>query len=165
MDIYMPIIDGIRATEIITKRDSNAKVLLFSISDSKIELYKAYKAGAKGLIHKSASVKIIADAIKKVNQGGYYYMNGVSDSEIINIVNKFDEICCDDSEKGPEFTAREEEILVLIGEKYTSKEIADKLNVSINTIAFHRKNIKAKLNATSYAEVVNYALKKVRNKL
>ena len=155
VDISMPLLNGIEATERIVKHDPQAKVVILSMYDDRVSVEKSLKAGAKGFIVKVSTADEIVDAIEEVAAGRFYLCSKVSKY----IVQGF--FCFSSSRKrdATGLTPKEKEVLQLIAEGYSSKQIAKSFNLSLNTIHVHRNNIMKKLGIHKQAELVRYAIK------
>lgn len=151
-DIRMPGMDGIAAVKYLSENFPNIPVLALSMFDQEEEIIEMLKAGASGYIIKKAGKEELVTAIKKlVNRGNYY------SSSISGKVNKW----LDDPDYAENFsplTKREREILKLIANGKTSKQIAKKLKISKYTVDTHRKNIHKKLDIKSNTGLVKYVL-------
>lgn len=148
MDISMPYMNGIDATEIITDQLDDTKVLIFSMHDSAEFVTSSIQAGASGYILKDTTSEEVYYAIKAVANGKTHFSSSIAKVLIENPVRSGNE----------KLTTREQVILSYIAQGNSSKEIARILNISFRTVEAHRRNIKAKLNIDSLAELVRYAV-------
>ena len=148
MDISMPFMNGIDATEIITDQLDDTKVLIFSMHDSAEFVTSSIQAGASGYILKDTTSEEVYYAIKAVANGKTHFSSSIAKVLIENPVRSGNE----------KLTTREQVILSYIAQGNSSKEIARILNISFRTVEAHRRNIKAKLNIDSLAELVRYAV-------
>ena len=148
MDISMPFMNGIDATEIITEQLDDTKVLIFSMHDSAEFVTSSIQAGASGYILKDTTSEEVYYAIKAVANGKTHFSSSIAKALIENPVRAGNE----------KLTTREQVILSYIAQGNSSKEIARILNISFRTVEAHRRNIKAKLNIVSLAELVLYAV-------
>jgi DNA-binding NarL/FixJ family response regulator len=157
VDISMPNMRGIEATREIKTIAPEMKVLMLTMHKSKQYLYHAIAAGAEGyLLKEDADTELFA-AIEKIRQGGRYVsplMSGQLAHELAHMehegrVRLFNSL-----------SVREREVLKLVAEGRSSKEIADLLFVSVRTIEHHRANIMKKLNIRRTANLVKYAILK-----
>ena len=148
MDISMPFMNGIDATEIITEQLDDTKVLIFSMHDSAEFVTSSIQAGASGYILKDTTSEEVYYAIKAVSNGKTHFSSSIAKVLVENPVRAGNE----------KLTTREQVILSYIAQGNSSKEIARKLNISFRTVEAHRRNIKAKLNIDSLAELVRYAV-------
>jgi two-component system NarL family response regulator len=147
MDISMPTMNGIDATELMLERAADTKVLIFSMHENPEFVANIVAAGAKGFILKDTSTEEIHFAIKSVYEGRSYFSGSIASSIIENPMPKNESL-----------TTREQTILAFIADGYSSKEIAKALDISYRTVEAHRRNIKSKLSIDSFAELIRYAL-------
>jgi len=152
MDINMPELNGIDATEIILKRFNNINVLALTMHAEESYIMSMIKAGALGYILKESSKEELFQAIEMVLEGKKYYSNEVSVTMINSMM---------DEEKNPssaEISEREQEVLALIIDGLTNVEIGKSLHISNRTVESHRRNILQKLDVKNTAELVRYAI-------
>lgn len=155
IDISMPMLNGIEATQKLLKIQPEAKVVILSMYDDRISVEKAFKAGVKGYVVKVASADEILEAIREVAAGRFYLCSKVSKYLVQGFLGK-----SSPGKREPRsLTPKEREVLQLIAEGYSSKEIAKQFGLSLNTIHVHRNNIMTKLNIHKQAELVRYAIK------
>jgi two-component system, NarL family, nitrate/nitrite response regulator NarL len=155
MDIGMPVMNGIDATQIITKKHPGIKVLILTVHNEKGYILKIMKSGARGYILKDIGSNELINSIESVYKGEI-----VIDPNVSQIV--LDDYVQATSGKGKtpkeDLSKRETEILKMIVEGISNKEIADKLFLSVNTIKAHRENIMKKLNIRNMAGLTKYAI-------
>ncbi|MBQ9971784.1 MAG: response regulator transcription factor [Elusimicrobiaceae bacterium] len=156
VDISMPILNGIEAVNRIVKQDPEAKVVMLSMYDDRVSVEKSLKAGAKGFIVKVSTADEIVDAIEEVSAGRFYLCSKVSKYVVQGFLGKTTPRNKRDSSG---LTPKEKEVLQLIAEGYSSKDIAKSFNLSLNTIHVHRNNIMKKLGIHKQAELVRFAIK------
>ncbi len=150
-DIRMPKMDGIAATKIIKKQHPEIKVLAFSMFDQTEAIDQMMSVGASGYILKNSPLKEIITAIHKVMEGETYYDPNINTNAIEGESSK--------TKKGT-LTKRQIEILELVGQGKTSREIADQLFIGIYTVDTHRKNMIRILGLQGKGELMRYALEK-----
>ncbi len=155
VDISMPVLNGIEAVERIVRRNPDAKVVMLSMYDDRVSVEKSLKAGAKGFIVKVSTAHEIVDAIEEVAAGRFYLCSKVSKYIVQGFLGKSSSRKRDVTG----LTPKEKEVLQLIAEGYSSKQIAKSFNLSLNTIHVHRNNIMKKLGIHKQAELVRYAIK------
>lgn len=154
-DIRMPLMDGIEATKRIKKNFPHINVLAMTMFDQPDAIKQMLDAGATGYLLKNSGIKMLHEAIETVAQGktffdpnvAFNFMNSYIDKNVT--VGKSDKII---------LSNREKEILNLIANGKTSKEIAENLFLAKTTIDTHRKNMIRKLNLSSGNELVKYAI-------
>ncbi|MBI5409560.1 MAG: response regulator transcription factor [Nitrospirae bacterium] len=150
MDIGMPELNGIEATRRIIKNCPGVKIIALSIHSDKRLVSEMLKAGASGYVLKEAAFSELIDAIHTVKRGCSYIS-----VEIQDVINK-------KLSKHPlysELTDREREVLQLLAEGKSTKQIASCLDVSAKTIDSHRQQIMKKLNMHSVAQLTKYAIR------
>lgn len=155
VDISMPVLNGIEAVERIVRRNPDAKVVMLSMYDDRVSVEKSLKAGAKGFIVKVSTADEIVDAIEEVAARRFYLCSKVSKYIVQGFLGKSSSRKRDVTG----LTPKEKEVLQLIAEGYSSKQIAKSFNLSLNTIHVHRNNIMKKLGIHKQAELVRYAIK------
>lgn len=154
VDISMPILNGIESVGKLIKQDPKAKVLILSMYDDRVSVEKALKAGAKGFVVKVARAEEFLEAVREVAAGRFYFGGRISKFLVQGFLGKHAP-----KKRGQHLTNKEKEILQLIAEGYSSKQIAQHFTLSLNTIHVHRNNIMRKLGIHKQAELVRYALK------
>ena len=162
MDVRMPRVSGIEATRSIADSVPTAKILMLTVSDEEDDLYDAIKAGAAGYLLKEISIEEVATAIRAVVSGQSLISPSMASkllSEFTNLAKKADER---QALPTPRLTERELEVLKLVAQGMSNREIAGELYISENTVKNHVRNILEKLHLHSRMEAVVYA---VREKL
>lgn len=155
VDISMPVLNGVEATQRLIKAKPEAKVIMLSMYDDRIAVEKSLKAGAKGFIVKVSTADEIVEAIHEVAAGRFYLCSKVSKY----IVQGFFGKTSTRKRDATGLTPKEKEVLQLIAEGYSSKQIAKTFNLSLNTIHVHRNNIMKKLAIHKQADLVRFAIK------
>lgn len=155
VDISMPVLNGVEATQRLIKAKPEAKVIMLSMYDDRIAVEKSLKAGAKGFIVKVSTADEIVEAIHEVAAGRFYLCSKVSKY----IVQGFLGETSTRKRDATGLTPKEKEVLQLIAEGYSSKQIAKTFNLSLNTIHVHRNNIMKKLAIHKQADLVRFAIK------
>ncbi len=147
MDLNMPGLSGLNATEIILERLPKTRVLILSMHDSPEYISTALSHGAKGYILKDVPTEEIKQAIDAVMRGERYLCTGASGS-----------LEPKDGNTREALTGREQTILLELAQGKSNKEVALALDISVRTVETHRKNIKRKLGISSTAGLTRYAL-------
>lgn len=147
MDINMPDINGIEATEILLERHSNLKLLILSIHNDREYILDVARAGAKGYLLKSTSEDEMITAIQTVHDGGTHYSREIADI-----------LLQQHNQESTTLTNREQTIISLLANGYSSKEMAEELGISVRTIETHRRNIKNKLGINRTSGLTRYAI-------
>ena len=148
MDLAMPELDGVQATKEIVKHQPGTYVLILSMHADDNYVRNALDAGAKGYLLKNAIDVDLVGAVKCVAEGRRYLGTGLKYSS---------------TEPGDELdklTAREKQVLQLIAQGKSNKEIAALLDLSVNTVSVHRANLMEKMNIHRTAELVLFAIRK-----
>lgn len=159
-DIKMPRMDGLQATKILSSEFPEIGIVALSMIDEESLIIDMMEAGAKGYLLKNAHKNEIVEAIQSVNEDHIYYCNGTS-AKLTRLIAKSDKIPFKKNAR-PELTQKEIDVIQLICQEKTNKEIADELNLSIRTIEGYRDRIFEKIGARNSAGVVIYA---IRNKI
>ena len=158
MDISMPDLNGIAATKRILENLPQTRVVILSMHSDVYNAIDAFRAGALGYVLKDSAPDEILHAVGKVLAGQKYASPAVA----ADLLNDFVDVLKKDSLVDPfdSLSSREREVLKLVAEGATSKEIADKLFISVATVKSHRNNLMRKLRATDTAGLVRIAIKK-----
>jgi len=159
LDIFMPNLRGIEAIHEIKKIDPDVKVLILTMHKDKEYLYLALSAGAKGYLLKEDADKELFSAIEKVRQGKTYISPYFSEQVVDDLVQVGRGNAKSIFEIDP-LTTREREVLKLIAEGKSSKEIAHILSISVFTVNNHRASIMEKLKLNKATDLVKYAIRK-----
>jgi DNA-binding NarL/FixJ family response regulator len=153
LDVSMPKTTGIQAAAELHKRKPELRLLMLSMYDSEQYLFESLKAGASGYVLKSDADHDIVDAVRSTMRGqSFLYPSAISTL----VKDVFDR-------GGEEFdvlTPRELQVLKLIAEAYSSKEIAQELVISVKTVERHRQNILDKLGMSDRVELTRYAVRR-----
>ncbi|MEM6320732.1 MAG: response regulator transcription factor [Bacteroidota bacterium] len=151
LDIDMPKLDGIETTKFIAKNYPNTKVLILSMWDKKDFIIKLMRYGASGYILKNKSPNELVTAIHNLAAGRTHYSLEVMQHAVA--------VSNSDKKEEVKLTEREIEVMKKIAEGFSSREIAEQLNISETTVNTHRRNIMAKLEMPSMTHLVRYAIK------
>ena len=158
MDVCMPGGDGIAATTALQQALPNVKVIIVTVSDKDEDLFAAIKAGARGYLLKSVSLRELIDSIRLVAQGEAI----ISPTVAGKLLDEFKQTDRDQSGKelNGGLSLREQEVLQLVAQGASNKEIADQLFISETTVKAHLRTILQKLHARNRAEAVALAATK-----
>jgi DNA-binding NarL/FixJ family response regulator len=155
MDIDMPVMNGIDALKEIKKGKPAIKVIILSMHDESGMIKNLLALGADGYLLKSTSQDELIRAIKKVSDGNKYFSTEVT----LSLLNGSQSNSQLPKQQAEILTTREEEILKLIAEGYSNKEIGTRLFISHRTVDTHRTNLMKKLNTSNIAGLISYAIK------
>jgi DNA-binding NarL/FixJ family response regulator len=160
MDISMPGLNGLEATRQIKKRFSGIKIIILTVHTNEEYVFQTLQAGASGYLIKSAAPTDLISAIQAAVRGESFLSPSISKTVIDEYIRQAQKMS--EGEKGAFelLTQREREILQLIAEGHTIKEIAEILFISIKTVETHKSHLKEKLNIPHTAGLIQYALKK-----
>src|SRR6266571_6343200 len=159
MDVRMPRLGGIEAARAVRDSLPSAKILMLTVSDEEDDLYEAIKAGANGYLLKEISIEEVADAIRSVVQG----QSLISPSMASKLLNEFNSMAKQADEKprlaAPRLTTRELEVLKLVAQGMSNRDVAEALFIAENTVKNHVRNMLEKLQLHSRMEAVVYAMR------
>jgi len=153
MDIAMPGMDGIEATKRALEMQPDLMILALSSFGDEKYYFKMLEAGAKGFVLKNAGINELQNAIEEISKGGTWFSPELIQKVILNLNSK------QKQNNNLILSEREIEILKLICESLTNEQIADKLNISFDTVKWHRANIMTKTKCTNTVGLVFYAIK------
>ena len=157
MDIAMPLLNGLEATRQIRRDFPQVKVLILTMHENEEYIRQVLAAGALGYVLKDAAARDLLGAIRTVYQGEAVLSPAIT-RLVIEDYLRWGDIRPEDTTNG--LTAREREVLQLIAEGYTNKEIAGILSLSVKTVQSHRTNLMNKLDLHDRGELIKYAIQK-----
>jgi two-component system, NarL family, response regulator NreC len=155
IDIGMPVMNGIEATRIIKKNDPNIKVIAVSMHSDRQFVKGILEAGADGYLLKNCTYRQLIEAIQSVVSGKKYLSDDITEMVIQGYLDPVEE----NSDGQAELSEREAEVLKLYAEGKTTREISEKLFISVKTVGTHKQHIFEKLGLKSNADMVKYAIK------
>lgn len=158
MDIAMPLLNGIEATAQMVKRDQTVGVIILSMHSDEDYLLSALNAGAKGYLLKDSAEVDLVRAIHSVRKGTPFFSPEIAKTMLEDYMRFLQQRNLQDSYDL--LTDREKEVLQLLAEGKSNKEVAGILDVSVYTIDTHRTHLMQKLNLHNTAEIVLYAVRK-----
>jgi len=158
LDIGMPNLNGIEAAQRISDSEARTAIVILSMHSDEGYVLRALKAGAKGYLLKDSAEGDLIDAIKAVAEGKAFFSPEISKVLAEDYVREIRRRGVEDSYEL--LTPREREILQLLAEGKSNKDIAGALNLSPYTVETHRRNLQDKLNLHSLPELILYALRK-----
>ncbi len=157
MDLAMPLLNGLEATRQIKKQNNQAKILILTMHENEEYIRQVLIAGAMGYILKDAAAIELLGAIRSVYKGEVVLSPAITRLVVSDYLRWGD---LNTTEPADGLTDREREILQLIAEGYTNKQIAQILSISIKTVQAHRLNLMKKLDLHDRGELIKYAIQK-----
>ena len=152
LDLSMPVLNGLDAAREITRAaPGTAAILLTALDDARLAC-EALRAGVRGFVTKTQGVEELLHAIEETCAGGLYLSPGASQAVVDVCVGAEDQ-------SGGRLTPREREVLRLLAEGKSTKQIAGQLSISVKTAEFHRARIREKLKIGDTAGLVRYAIR------
>jgi len=158
LDLAMPNLGGIEAAERISAALPETRVVVLSMHSDESYVLRSLKAGVKGYLLKDSAEGDLVDAIRAVHLGKAFFSPEISRMLVEDYMREIKNRHVDDSYLL--LTPREREILQMLAEGKSNKEIAAVLNLSLYTVETHRRNLQDKLNLHSFPELVLYAVRK-----
>lgn len=155
MDIAMPGLNGIEATELISRESPGIRILALSMHSDKHYVKGIFRAGASGYLLKHSAAKELIEAIRMIYANHTYLSKEISDV----VVREFSQQGESNDENEKSLSTREKEVLQLVTEGKTTKAIAEILFLSVKTVEAHRQRIMNKLNLFTIPELTKYAIK------
>jgi DNA-binding NarL/FixJ family response regulator len=153
LDVKMPRLTGLQATQEIRDQAPDVSVLILSMHDDERYLFEALKAGASGYVLKSQADQDLLDAIRAVERGEPFLTPEAQRALIKDVLER-------GHEPEDELTPREQEVVKLAAEAHTNREIAEILELSEKTVENHRSNAMHKLGMRDRVELVRYAIRR-----
>ena len=157
LDLYMPELNGLEATRQIRQELPRTEVLIFTMHETEQLIHEVLAAGARGYVLKSDAGRHLVSAVEALSHHKPFFTAKVSETLLDRYLNSSLE-----SDEGTVFhalTAREREIVQLLAEGKSNKEIATKLSISVKTVETHRATVMRKLDIKSIVELVHYAIR------
>jgi len=158
MDLTMPGLNGIEAARQITSRNLGAAIVVLTMHSDEGYVLRALKAGVRGYLLKESLDSDLMQAIHSVHQGKAFFSPAVSRVLVEDYMRQLQDREIEDS--FDLLTPREKEILQMVAEGRSNKEVANVLNLSVYTVETHRSNVMEKLNLHSVPELILYAVRK-----
>ncbi len=154
MDVTMPELNGLDAAAAIVAQASSVHVIILSMNSDREYVMQALRAGASGYLLKNASPSELQQAIRSVMRGETYLSSAIAGHVVASVRGDGDK-----DSKAVELTPRQSQVLQLIAEGFTTKEIARKLHISVNTADTHRTHLMGALGIHDIAGLVRYAIR------
>jgi DNA-binding NarL/FixJ family response regulator len=158
LDFSMPELNGLEVTRQIRQTSPQTQILMLTMHESEQLAREVLIAGARGFVLKSDAGKVLVDAIEHLSRHKPFFTAKVSEV-LLNELNNPTVARMGSGELGGPLTPRERQIVQLIAEGRSTKEVADRLNISVKTADTHRANLMRKLNLHSVSELVRYAIR------
>ena len=158
MDIGMPKLGGLEATVELRKTDPAIKIIVLTQYDDREYISRFLKAGVSGYMLKKAVGSELVNAIRAVNRGEFYLFSSIASEVVDGYLGKHRRTVEEDPYD--KLTDREKQVIKLIAEGHSHKEIASLLNISVKTVVAHQTNISEKLDMHSRTALVKYAISK-----
>jgi DNA-binding NarL/FixJ family response regulator len=152
LDVAMPRMTGLQATHEIKRQAPETQVLILSMHDDERYLFEALRAGASGYVLKRAADQDLVEAVRAAARGEPFLTPSAQEALIRDFIER--------GEDPSELTPREQEVVKLIAEAHTNKEIAEILHLSEKTVESHRANVLQKLGMRDRVELVRYAIRR-----
>jgi DNA-binding NarL/FixJ family response regulator len=153
LDIAMPRLNGLDASRHIKRMFPRIKLVFLTMNEDPSLVAMTFRAGASAHLLKNSSAAELMSAIREVMNGRSYVTPLVTEGLVASLLSGPDPLA------SPELTPRQREVLQLLAEGYSIKQVADVLKVAPRTVAFHKHRIKTKLNIKSTAELIQFAIK------
>lgn len=157
MDLTMPGMSGLEATAAVTRAHGDIRVLVLTMHEDEAYFFHALQAGASGYVLKESSMQELVAAIRAVHQGGVYFQPCMARKLLDQYLRRASE---GEEEGIRELTDRDQEVLRLIADGRTTREIATKLYLSPRTVERHRTQVMQKLGLHNRAELIRYAVRR-----
>lgn len=158
MDVGMPQLNGIDATEQIVRKNSGVDIIILSVHADEAYIIRALSVGAKGYLLKDSAEEDLVRAVRSVSQGRPFFSPRIMQTLLEEYIHQLKQKGLQDSYDL--LTEREKEVLQLISEGKSNKEVAQILKLSAHTVETHRTNLMQKLGLHNTAEIVLYAVRK-----
>jgi DNA-binding NarL/FixJ family response regulator len=158
MDSTMPVLNGLEATRQLTKRFPQVKVLVLTMHTNEEYILQFLQAGAAGYLVKQSAPQELVSAIQAVHRGDIFLSPAISRTIVEEYIRQAK--ISDKEDRYDQLTDREREVLQLIVEGFSNREIAERLNISLKTAGVHRINLMHKLNIHNLTELTKFAIRK-----
>jgi len=155
LDLSMPDLNGMDATRQILRDNPHTKVLIFSMHETERLVQDVFHAGAKAYVLKSDASDKLVHAVKSIHRGSHFFSSKVSEV----IFERFLKSVKEDPSEDCRLTGREREIVQLLAEGKSNKEVGVALSISVKTVETHRSTIMRKLGLQTFSDMVRYAIR------
>src|ERR1700690_1927606 len=159
LDVGMPNLNGLAATRQLAQQNPNQKIIVLTITDSDEVIREALDAGARGFVLKSDAARDLVSAVEALQRGRMFFTPRVNDMVLAGFLDKGHNGSKNEFPAMPKLTPREREVVQLLAEGKSSKEVACALNLRTKTAGHHPSKIMGKLGFHSIRDIVVYAIK------
>ncbi len=159
LDVGMPNLNGLAATRQLSRQDPHCKIIVLTITDTDQVVQEALDAGARGFVLKSDAARDLVSAVEALQRNRMFLTPRVNDMVLAGFLDRGQRPAPGAAPDLPKLTPREGEVIQLLAEGKSSKEVASLLNLSTKTAETHRSNIMRKLGFHSIRDLVVYAVK------
>ena len=154
LDVCMPTMNGLNACNHLKKQLPKIKVIFMTMNQDMETAAEAFRCGASGYVLKTSAASELSMAIREVLRGGHFATPSLTEGMIGSFVHNFTR------RKGhPDLTLRQKEVLQLLAEGYSLKQVANVLNITPRTVAFHKYSMMERLELHSSVELISYAMR------
>jgi DNA-binding NarL/FixJ family response regulator len=154
LDVAMPMMNGLIACRQLKNLLPKVKIVFLTMNQDLDTAAEAFQSGASGIVLKTSAASELMTAIREVLFGGYFATPSLTEGMVGSFVRNFKQM-----KKRRELTIRQKEVLQLIAEGYSMKQVAGMLDISTRTVAFHKYAMMEHLDIQSSAELVSYAMR------
>jgi DNA-binding NarL/FixJ family response regulator len=158
LDVGMPNLNGLAATRQLIQHDASLRIIVLTITDVDEVIREALDAGARGFVLKSDAARDLVSAVEALQRNRMFFTPRVNDMVLAGFLDKGQNLAKGETPRLPTLTPRESEVIQLLAEGKSSKEVASLLNLSTKTAETHRSNIMRKLGLHSIRDLVVYAI-------
>ena len=158
LDIGMPNLNGLAATRQLIQYDASLRIIVLTVTDVDEVIREALDAGARGFVLKTDAARDLVSAVEALQRNRMFFTPRVNDMVLAGFLDKGYNPAKGEAPKMPTLTPRESEVIQLLAEGKSSKEVASLLNLSTKTAETHRSNIMRKLGLHSIRDLVVYAI-------
>lgn len=159
LDMSMPELNGLEATLQILKKQPQLNILIFTMHETERIIVDVLEAGARGVVLKSDMGENIVAAVESISKGRRFFTSRVAETVVEAYLSKRAPSETSDAPSQGALTAREREVVQLLAEGKSNKEVADSLGISTRTAEGHRSEIMRKLKLHSLAELIRFAIR------
>ncbi len=159
LDMSMPELNGLEATRQILKKQPQLKILIFTMHETEQVIVDVLEAGARGVVLKSDIGENMVAAVESISKGRRFFTSRVAETLVDAYLSRRSANHAPEPAGQPILTVREREVIQLLAEGKSNKEVADRLGISARTAEGHRSEIMRKLKLGSLAEMIRFAIR------